>query len=167
MWYKTAKQGSVWSRIGPDAEAQFDELIKQATKKNIITGKQYVDINLFDALFRKSNFNFRQFIPIHVPCTVLSFRTVKPHTEYHGTSPVYPMVDPCGSVDLCITSPWNLSEFRLIYPQWYFKEFRIKVHGGTLNECRIIVHGTLSQWPRGFQLVTHGTLSEFRITYFA
>ena len=56
MWYKTAKQGSVWSRIGPDAEAQFDELIKQATKKNIITGKQYVDINLFDALFRKSNF---------------------------------------------------------------------------------------------------------------
>lgn len=56
MWYKTAKQGSVWSRIGPDAEAQFDELIKQSTKKNVITGKLYVDINLFDALFRKSNF---------------------------------------------------------------------------------------------------------------
>ena len=34
MWYKTAKQGSVWSRIGPDAEAQFDELIKQATKRS-------------------------------------------------------------------------------------------------------------------------------------
>ena len=48
-------------------------------------------------------------------------------------------------------------------PQWCFKEFRIIVHGGTLNECRIIVHGTLSQWPRGFQLVTHGTLIEFLI----
>ena len=70
-------------------------------------------------------------------------------------------IPPCGSVDLCLTSPWNLSEFRLIYPQWSFKEFRIIVHGGTLNECRIIVHGTLSQWPRGFQLVTHGTLIEF------
>ena len=29
MWYKTAKQGSVWSRLGPDAETQFDELLKQ------------------------------------------------------------------------------------------------------------------------------------------
>ncbi len=127
----------------------FKNLKKILAEKNLI----------FVKIFRKSNFNFRQFIPIHVPCTVLSFRTVKPHTEWHGTSPVYPMVDPCGSVDLCITSPWNLSEFRLIYPQWYFKEFRIKVHGGTLNECRIIVHG--------FQLVTHGTLIEFWIFYFA
>lgn len=56
MWYREAKQGSVWSRIGPDAEAQFDDLIKQATKKNESTGKLYVDINLFDTLFRKSNF---------------------------------------------------------------------------------------------------------------
>jgi hypothetical protein len=56
MWYKTAKQGSVWSRIGPDAEAQFDELIKQATKKNESSGKLYLDINLLDQLFRKSNF---------------------------------------------------------------------------------------------------------------
>jgi hypothetical protein len=29
-----------------------------------------------------------------------------------------------------------------------------------LNEFRIIAHGTLSQWPRGFLLVTHGTLIE-------
>lgn len=56
MWYKTAKQGSVWSRIGPDAEAQFDELLKQATKKNESSGKLYIDINLLDQLFRKSNF---------------------------------------------------------------------------------------------------------------
>ena len=42
MWYKTAKQGSVWSRIGPDAEAQFDELIKQATKRSG-NKKRYVD----------------------------------------------------------------------------------------------------------------------------
>jgi hypothetical protein len=56
MWYKTAKQGSVWSRIGPDAEAQFDELLKQATKKNESSGKLYLDINLLDQLFRKSNF---------------------------------------------------------------------------------------------------------------
>lgn len=56
MWYREAKQGSVWSRIGPDAEAQFDELIKQATKKNESSGKLYLDINLLDQLFRKSNF---------------------------------------------------------------------------------------------------------------
>ena len=56
MWYKTAKQGSVWSRIGPDAEAQFDELLKQATKKNESSGKLYIDVNLLDQLFRKSNF---------------------------------------------------------------------------------------------------------------
>lgn len=55
MWYKTAKQGSVWSRIGPDAEAQFDELIKQATKRSG-NKKRYVDVVLFDKLFRKSNF---------------------------------------------------------------------------------------------------------------
>ncbi len=42
-WYKFAKQGSVWSRIGPDAEAQFDELLKQATKKNESSGKLYID----------------------------------------------------------------------------------------------------------------------------
>lgn len=56
MWYKTAKQGSVWSRIGPDAEAQFDELLKQATKKNESSGKLYIDVNLLDQLFKKSNF---------------------------------------------------------------------------------------------------------------
>lgn len=56
MWYKFAKQGSVWSRIGPDAEAQFDELLKQATKKNESSGKLYIDVNLLDQLFRKSNF---------------------------------------------------------------------------------------------------------------
>jgi hypothetical protein len=55
MWYKTAKQGSVWSRLGPDAEAQFDELIKQATKRSGLK-KRYVDLVLFDKLFRKSNF---------------------------------------------------------------------------------------------------------------
>ena len=55
MWYKTAKQGSVWSRLGPDAEAQFDELIKQATKRHG-DKKRYVDVVLFDKLFRKSNF---------------------------------------------------------------------------------------------------------------
>jgi hypothetical protein len=39
--------------------------------------------------------------------------------------------------------------FNLYTPQWDFNEFRI------------IAHGTLSQWPRGFLLVTHGTLIEF------
>ena len=31
MWYKTAKQGSVWSRIAPDAEELFDKLLDEST----------------------------------------------------------------------------------------------------------------------------------------
>jgi hypothetical protein len=56
MWYKTAKQGSVWSRLGPDAEAQFDELLRQATKTKGDKKRRYIDIKLFDKLFRKSEF---------------------------------------------------------------------------------------------------------------
>jgi hypothetical protein len=56
MWYKTAKQGSVWSRIGPDAETQFDALLKQATKSLGSDKTKYIDVKLFDKLFRKSNF---------------------------------------------------------------------------------------------------------------
>lgn len=56
MWYKTAKQGSVWSRLGPDAETQFDALLKQATKSLGSDKTKYIDVKLFDKLFRKSNF---------------------------------------------------------------------------------------------------------------
>jgi len=75
MWYKTAKQGSVWSRIGPDAEAQFDELLKQATKKNESSGKLYIDVNLLDQLFRKSNFKN----------LIIRFMLTKYNTYYNGS----------------------------------------------------------------------------------
>ena len=54
MWYRLAKQGSVWSRIAPDAEAQFDELLDQATV--IRDGRKLIDIKLFNEIFQKSNF---------------------------------------------------------------------------------------------------------------
>ena len=31
MWYRIAKQGSVWSRISPEIESKFDELLDQST----------------------------------------------------------------------------------------------------------------------------------------
>ena len=43
MWYKTAKQGSVWSRISPDAENIFDALLDNATKIN--KDKKYIILN--------------------------------------------------------------------------------------------------------------------------
>ncbi len=54
MWYKIAKQGSVWSRISPDAEAQFDALLDDATKRSGADRKNYIDIPTLDKLFRKS-----------------------------------------------------------------------------------------------------------------
>ncbi len=54
MWYKFAKQGSVWSRIGSDAEAQFDALLDAATKTSGGDRKKYINIYELDKLFRKS-----------------------------------------------------------------------------------------------------------------
>jgi hypothetical protein len=54
MWYKFAKQGSVWSRIAPDAEAQFDTLLDQATY--VSYGTRYIDIKTLNEVFQKSNF---------------------------------------------------------------------------------------------------------------
>lgn len=30
MWYKTAKQGSLWTRVNPDFKQQFDDILKQS-----------------------------------------------------------------------------------------------------------------------------------------
>ncbi len=54
MWYKFAKQGSVWSRIGPDAEAQFDTLLDQATV--FVDGRKQIDMKTLNEVFQKSNF---------------------------------------------------------------------------------------------------------------
>ena len=54
MWYKTAKQGSVWSRISPDAENIFDALLDNATKIN--NGKKYIDIKTLYQSYKQSIF---------------------------------------------------------------------------------------------------------------
>lgn len=54
MWYKFAKQGSVWSRIAPDAEAQFDQLLDQATY--VSYGNRNIDIKILNEVFQESNF---------------------------------------------------------------------------------------------------------------
>lgn len=53
MWYKIAKQGSVWSRIAPDAEEQFDKLLDEATV--IIRDRKTIDIKKLNKLFQNSN----------------------------------------------------------------------------------------------------------------
>lgn len=54
MWYKTAKQGSVWSRISPDAENIFDALLDNATKIN--NNKKYIDIKTLYQSYKQSIF---------------------------------------------------------------------------------------------------------------
>jgi hypothetical protein len=54
MWYKTAKQGSVWSRISPEAENIFDALLDNATKKN--KDKKFIDIKTLDQDYKQSIF---------------------------------------------------------------------------------------------------------------
>jgi hypothetical protein len=54
MWYKTAKQGSVWSRISPDAENIFDALLDNATKIN--NEKKYIDIKTLYQSYKQSIF---------------------------------------------------------------------------------------------------------------
>ena len=54
MWYKTAKQGSVWSRISPDAENIFDALLDNATKIN--KDKKYIDIKTLYQSYKQSIF---------------------------------------------------------------------------------------------------------------
>ena len=68
MWYKTAKQGSVWSRISPDAENIFDALLDNATKINnykkyidndkkyIDNDKKYIDIKILYQSYKQSIF---------------------------------------------------------------------------------------------------------------
>ena len=56
---------------------------------------------------------------------------------------VHPSVGTIGTLQ--IVDMIFKGNFDLYTPQWDFKEFRT------------IVHSTLSQWLRGFQLVTHGT----------
>lgn len=53
MWYKIAKQGSIWSRIAPDAEEQFDKLLDEATVT--IRNKKTIDIKKLNKLFQNSN----------------------------------------------------------------------------------------------------------------
>jgi len=47
MWYKIAKQGSLWSRISPT----FEQDVNNALKKSYVDGK--VDLTLFQENFRK------------------------------------------------------------------------------------------------------------------
>lgn len=54
MWYKIAKQGSLWSRIAPDAEEQFDKLLDEATI--IENNDKKIDVKKLNQLFRQSNF---------------------------------------------------------------------------------------------------------------
>ena len=67
MWYRIAKQGSVWSRISPEIESKFDELLDQSTVTNdeidfdqlsSIEKNWYrykIDIKKLDKLFRGSS----------------------------------------------------------------------------------------------------------------
>ena len=50
---------------------------------------------------------------------------------------------------------WNFAECDMIFKCSFIP------HKWDFNEFRIIAHGTLLQWPRGFLLVTHGSLIEF------
>jgi hypothetical protein len=67
MWYRIAKQGSVWSRISPEIESKFDELLDQSTIINdeidfdqlsSIEKSWYrhkIDVKKLDKLFRGSS----------------------------------------------------------------------------------------------------------------
>jgi len=40
MWYKTAKQGSLWTRVNPDFKQQFDDILKQSIVNRNFTKEQ-------------------------------------------------------------------------------------------------------------------------------
>ena len=52
MWYKLAKQGSIWERIHPDAEKIFDDIFDKSIVNE--TKKQTLDIDKFNQLFQQS-----------------------------------------------------------------------------------------------------------------
>ena len=67
MWYKTAKQGSLWSRINPEFKKQFDEILRESIVEHNFTKEEaekykgfieegvhkVIDFNLLQEKFRE------------------------------------------------------------------------------------------------------------------
>lgn len=53
MWYKIAKQGSLWQMISNDSEKIFDQIFKNSFKN--INNEKIFDLETFNQLFQKSN----------------------------------------------------------------------------------------------------------------